>query len=528
MKTDPSGSPLPGEGWRLHHAESPASRAVRPDREHGAGSQADRVLELARRRYRLARTPEGAPFGVLLTGPRIARMFRGDRASLRAELASAYFVEHGNAPSSTALTDALLVLEGEAMTAPAEHVHLRFARIDEGLAIDLGNADGRSVIVTPDGWTVGQSCPVTFRRTELTGELPEPRPGGDMEELRGLLNVSTGSWSLLRGWLVAALFPDIPRPVVYVFGEQGTGKSSATRMLADLIDASPAPLRAPPKDPEEWIVSAAGSAVVALDNLSSIPDWLSDAMCRGVTGGAMVRRRLYADDDLAVTVLQRAILFNAIDLAGIRGDLAERLIKVELAYIAGGRRKTSDEVLGAFYGARARILGALLTLVADVPRELPTVKLEKAPRMADFARVLAAVDQCLESDSLAVYEERLRSVSDDVLEADLVAKAVTEAVDALGGVFAGTAGDLLDQINSDGATKPKNWPSSARAMGGRLRRIAMQLRATGYTVEPPDEERRGATGRREWIVKAPPKTTEDNPITPGGTPAEPTLLEDIE
>jgi hypothetical protein len=52
---------------------------------------------------------------------------------------------------------------------------------------------------------------------------------------------------------------------------------------------------------------------VVLDNISGIPDWLSDALCRAVTGDGMVRRRLYENDDLTVLAFRRVVALTSID-----------------------------------------------------------------------------------------------------------------------------------------------------------------------------------------------------------------------
>jgi len=89
--------------------------------------------------------------------------------------------------------------------------------------IDLGRADGALVRVSAAGWRVkraAESGPL-FRRSRLTSRLPIPVQGGDLAELRDLLNVSDGSWPLLMSWLVAALLPDIAHPILFLTGEQG-------------------------------------------------------------------------------------------------------------------------------------------------------------------------------------------------------------------------------------------------------------------------------------------------------------------
>ena len=72
--------------------------------------------------------------------------------------------------------------------------------------------------------------------------------------------------------------------------------------------------RKPPRDPESWVTAAAGSWYVGIDNLSDVRPWLSDSICRAVTGDGDVRRKLYTDGELAVFAFRRCVCLNGIDL----------------------------------------------------------------------------------------------------------------------------------------------------------------------------------------------------------------------
>ncbi len=478
----------------------------------GAGkrTQSQALVALATERYRYAMTTSGEPFAVAVGGANVARMLRGGGDSLRAELALAHHQAHGKPPTASALADALLTLEGQAMTAPREKVALRVATHDGAVILDLGDETGRAAVVGPDGWQVVDRSPVLFRRTELTGALPIPGRGGTLDELAKLLNVSDDTWPLVLGWLVAALLPDLPHPVLLLGGEQGTGKSTAETMLAGLIDPSPAQLRSMPRDPEQWAVAASGSWIVPLDNVSAITPWLSDAICRAVTGDGTVRRRLYSNDSLSVLSFRRVVMLSAIDTGALRGDLADRLLLVDLDRIGPGQRRDDAELSAAYTDALPKCVGALLTMASRVLRALPTVELAERPRMADFARVLAAVDAVLGTDALGTYRGQSTRLAVEVIDSDPVAVAVRSHLDTAK-KWVGTAGALLDTLNPD--RPPKGWPSSARGMSAALRRAAPALRSVGIDVEAPDRREPG-TRDRKWTLTLGADRGEEDPTVP--------------
>jgi hypothetical protein len=314
-------------------------------------SQASRLVELAKERFDLVMSEDGRPYAVLCDGPNIALPLRGSRG-VRSRLAAIFAdVTGGTAPSQSALADALAVLEGYAGRRDPVPVHLRLARHGDSIVIDLGTADGRCVIVGPDGWRREPRSPVLFRRTALTSVIPDPvREGDGLSRLAGLLNTSQASYRLLAGWMVASLIPDIPHPILAFKGEQGTGKTTAARSVVQIIDPSPAPLRTAPRDVKQWVVVAAASWAVCLDNVNAISGWLSETLCRAVTGDGNVDRALYTDDDVTVLAFRRVVMMTSIDAGHLDGDLAERLLLGEmnserLASTLGVTRRRAQQII---------------------------------------------------------------------------------------------------------------------------------------------------------------------------------------
>ena len=481
-------------------------------------SVATRLVELAESHFRILLGEDGNAYAVALDGPNLAIPFRG-KLGLGLRLARLYYDTDSKAASSTARTDALAVLEGRAAELPREPVALRLARHDESIVLDLGTPDGRCVIIEPERWHIADRSPVLFRRTTLTGEMVTPVGGGDVEELGKLVNADKERIRLLVGWLVATLVPSIPHPILAAFGEQGTGKTTLVRLATMLVDPSPAPTRTSPKDITQWAVTAAGSWVVGLDNVSAIPEWLSDAMCRAITGDGLPTRALYSDSDISVIHFRRVVALNGIDAGALRGDLAERLLPLELERIGTADRKTEQEMDAAFADAAPQLLGAVLDLVAKVLAELPKVNTQDLPRMADFARLLHALDAVTGWTTVHDYAETADDVAETVLDADLFAIRVRALV-TTNGRWHGTAAELLDRLSPTAGPLPQGWPKSPNATSGRLRRIVPALRQVGVAVTfdrgaPPKRERRITI---EKCDVDDPGTTDRPSSTPSSTP----------
>ncbi|MFD3700237.1 ATP-binding protein [Streptomyces sp. NPDC058646] len=469
-------------------------------------SQASQLVALARERYDLVTSEDGRPYGVRKHGPNLAMPLRG-KAGLRSQMARLFTdINEGAVASQSALADAMTVLEGMAAANDPVPVMLRVAGDAHQVVVDLGTADGRCVVATPEGWSLRDRSPVLFRRSGAMAVMPEPvqvRSGEGLALLRDLVNMDDEAFHQLVAWLVAAWIPHIPHPVLTFKGEQGTGKSKAAQTIVNLVDPSPAAKRSQPRDVKVWATQAFNSWALCLDNISTIPPWLSDTLCKAVTGDGIVDRALYTDDDVVVLTFRRVLAMTTIDAGALAGDLAERLLVLDLQLIDENRRRTEEELDDAFSEARPAILAALFDLLSAVLRELPSVRLERMPRMADFARVLAAVDQINGWGTLASYTTSSAEVAADALEGDPFGSAVVSLVEA-DGSWSGTAGMLLEHLPHPDTVHAK-WPKDATRAGGQLKRLAPILRSVGITFDDskrtPDRHR-----QRLYTLTATPDT----------------------
>jgi hypothetical protein len=275
---------------------------------------------------------------------------------------------------------------------PERAVHLRTAEHAGRIYLDLADEHWGAVEIAPDGWRVVACPPVRFRRPSGILPLPVPQPGGSIETLNPLNLSSRDDFVLLVCWLLAALRPSGPYPLLAISGEQGSAKTVLSKLLKALIDPNAAPVRALSREQRELMIAANNSYLLAFDNLSGVPDWLSDALCRLATGGSFAVRQLYTDGEEVLFEVSRPILLNGIEDVISRPDLGDRAIFLTLEPIAQRNRRPEAELWREFELARPLILGALLDAVVHGLRRINHVQLEALPRMADFALWAAACE----------------------------------------------------------------------------------------------------------------------------------------
>jgi Terminase RNaseH-like domain len=175
------------------------------------------------------------------------------------------------------------------------------------------------------------------------------------------------------------------KPDTILIEEGGLGRTLVKDLKAaglPAVGVVPDPVRALPRDERELFTAASHSHVLAFDNVSGLPPWLSDSLCRLTSGGAFSTRRLFTDQDEILFTAARPIILNGIEDIIIRPDLADRAIVLMLAPIAERQRRPEHELWREFELARPYILGVLLDAAARGLHMLPHARLRRLPRMA--------------------------------------------------------------------------------------------------------------------------------------------------
>lgn len=466
-----------------------AADTQEPEQKEARKSQATQLVELARAAdIQLFHTPEAESYiripikGHLETHPLHCK-------AVRRWLARLFYQEAGTTPGSQALQDALAVLDGCAQYDGDERqVYIRIARLDDATYIDMADDNWRAVKITSEGYGVVPNPPVPFRRPKGMLALPAPEAGGTLDELWDLMNLpDRASRVLMAGTLVGSIRPEGPFTITAATGEQGSAKTTTLRLMRALIDPCSAPVRSAPRDERDLMIAASNSWMPIFDNLSRIPQWLSDAFCRLSTGGGYATRELYSNAEETILDAQRPIGLTSIEDIATRSDLLDRAIIFSLPAIPENKRRTEKALWAEFERIRPRLLGALYNAVAIAMRNLPNTKLSAVPRMADFTLWVTAAESALglqPGEFVKEYSANRKDANALALEADPLASKVQSLLQE-GETWEGKASELLDKL-SYWATEAERasdwWPKRADKLSGRLKRLAPNLRQLGVDI----------------------------------------------
>ena len=483
-----------GVGLKLGDIESMSAPAGDTANE---SEIADELVALVQEKADLFHAPDDTCYAALTDGP--PACYRLDTKAFAKWLGYAYYTstttkDHpGRAASDTAMRTAVVVLSGIATNEGDERpVYLRAAQHGGAYYIDLGTDDWSAVEVTPAGWRITARPPVQFWRSNTARPLPMPHAGGDLSRLWQYANVPAEQRPLVLAVLLEALRPETPFPILELIGQQGTAKSSTQARLRRLVDPNAVDLRAAPKSVEDLFVSAGANWVTSLNNLSHMSSQVQDALCNLATGGGFAGRTLYTNADETLIEAKRPVFINGIVPLVTAQDLTDRVVHIELPELAAYR---PERELDAGFDADApAIFGGLLDLFVATLAELPRVKLDRPPRMADFAALGEAMMRAEGNDPgafVSLYSANRRESVARSLESSPVACAIRRLVDESSdtGTAAwprdggpGTVEHLLTRL-SDYREGADAWPRSARGLGDALRRQRPALAQIGIGIE---------------------------------------------
>ncbi|MGA2771190.1 MAG: hypothetical protein ABSG26_10280 [Bryobacteraceae bacterium] len=285
-----------------------------------------------------------------------------------------FFAQYDTLPSSRAFHTVLNHLEAEA-NHHDQNQHLAVwrrvgcrggGRVPDQILLNLANPECEFVEISPTGWktTAGAGALLqTFRST-----LPLPAPAapsapGALETLRSCLNLSSrADWLRCLAWLLAALRPDGPFPVLILQGPPGAGKTFAARILRSVIDPCASPLTPIPYSVRDLLTLARHNWILAFDHLSALSPQLTDALCRLSSGlGATLRETSGPGAEPLQQYYKRPVLLTVTERWSCPADLARRALTVTFPPLTP---RTEARLLTVFQQAWPDILAALCSAVA--------------------------------------------------------------------------------------------------------------------------------------------------------------------
>jgi|GEM_PF-2067862 len=393
-----------------------------------------------------------------------------------------YFKDEGKPLSSLGLNEVICALEAEArFNGSQQEPHVRLAEHKDAIYIDLGRLDGQSVEIDSDGWRIVAQTPIKFRRPAGFKELPLPQKSNGYSDMHRLLGLSGQNSTLRLAFEINCLNPKGPYMALLTQGQQGSGKTFHNLTIKEIIDPSEAPKLRLPKREQDLAIQAKDNFLISYDNASRLKWEMSDLLCTVATGGGIMPRKLYSDDEAKIFTFCRPVMLNGIGEYADRPDFLERAIQINLQSMKAGVRKSERQLKKDFEKLLPAYLGFLYDCVACALANLDEVEPPTELRMADAAHWLVAAESAtgLSEDS---FVNAIRKVQNDMYIERVINNPICVELFRLlkdNNEYEGTVGDLHQNLERRDDTRVSGLPRSPAALSNALKRIDPMLRKIG-------------------------------------------------
>lgn len=298
---------------------------------------------------------------------------------------------------------------------------------------------------------------------------------------------------LIKAALISYFIPNIPHIIIILHGSAGSAKSTFQYMLKNIVDPARPSLLTLHENLNEFIQQLAHNYLATFDNIKHVPRWLSDEVCKTVTGVGQTKRSLYTDDEDKIYEYKHCLIFNGINIAFTEPDVLDRSIIIHLDEIDERSRRTEKEILDQFNVLRPDILRFIFDTLAKavvLKDKVMNRKLKmRLPRMADFAIWGETISQVLghkEGEFLQAYYNNIGFQNTEVIDSNPVAFAIKRFVEDNCSsstdytIFVGSSLDLLNKLTEIAIeerinTSQKDWPKDVKWLVRRIRIVKTNL-----------------------------------------------------
>jgi hypothetical protein len=231
--------------------------------------------------------------------------------------------------------------------------------------VDLGDASGRAIKIRADGWSVVDRAGAEFRRPEGFLPLPVPSTNGSIELLRPYVNLTESHFRRAIVWLAAALLPCGPHPVLVIRGDEGSARSTLTRVLKLLIDPHLRPILTEHENATDLISTWLDTWLPAYDDVGLMSPWLSKSLSELVRGRSSSIETKHSARKLTTTLGDRPLILSGVENVTDQFKQGPLCIHLQLRPILFDDRRGEREFWSSFQADYSRIFAGILDVLTE-------------------------------------------------------------------------------------------------------------------------------------------------------------------
>lgn len=403
-----------------------------------------------------------------------------------------FYQKTSQAPSQDALGRAVGLFKAIAMESGEKYsMTTRVKEANGNFYYNLNNKEKSIVKVTAKCIKIIKTKTPYFLPNRNTASQVKPDlDNGDMSLLKKYLRMTHENYFvLLLVYIVTCIIESIPHPILIICGEKGASKSTSSRIIKSIVDPSNSDILSMPTTLESLELILTSNYMPVFDNIDSIRQVESDMFCITSTGGAIIKRKLYTNNDLQISTFKQCLILNGISVVASKADILDRSLLIELERIKDSDLKEERKIWKDFENDKPRILGGIFNVLHKAMSIYDDISLKKMYRMADFTKWGCAIAEALgygKDVFLEALEQNRSKLNDETISQDIVATA-TLAFMKNRKEWSGSVTELYSELKQIALvqgidTYSRVWPKAANVLSRRLNEIKSNLLSMGIAI----------------------------------------------
>lgn len=372
-----------------------------------------------------------------------------------------------------------------------KEVSNRIASEKHTIYYDLQNDDYECVMINDEGYEIVPVPDGMFYRMGM--DVPQCAPKWNekfdfLGELAKIFNFEKKSLELFGIWLINCFIPQSPTPLLLLTGPQGTGKSTCSEQIAELVSPQQLKRCALPTKTDDLVTLIVNRCITVLDNASFLNKQSSDALCQTVTGGTYAKRSLYSNGELYSVPMKSAIVINGIDNVVTKGDLLSRALIFNLVKIDNGKIQTDEQLKKQFEKKKPYFLGSIFNIISYVLEDIDSIEdSDYVIRLAGFQNMAIKIGRVLLNKDSKYIKELLKANKAEAdmqaVESNPLAVLIREYMEKRKR-WKGSVMEFYNQLRDFAEEKDLNnstFPKSPSSLSRNLNNLSTTLEKTGIT-----------------------------------------------
>jgi DNA-directed RNA polymerase subunit F len=472
-------------GWRKNNKKD------RRDAESTKKSQSDILIELASQAEFFSDYSEETYCSIKVDNH--VEVYKLSSLKFKMWLTKIFFDKTGKAITSESMKQVIGVLNMKALTEEQNrYVSKRCVKYDEKIYYDLCDNNWKVVVIDENDWKIIDNNEPMFLKNKNLKAQVIPEKYEDLSILSKFYRFRNEDDKILHMVdIVTKFIPNIPHPIIVIYGEKGSSKTTSMRKDRSIVDPAIRDIVAMPTSNSDLGIILNNNYMPCFDNIDNISAGKSDILCMAATGGGFSKRKLFTDEDETILFLKDCVVLNGINVVATRPDLLDRSILLELERIPDTERKDEETIWKEFNDAKPKILGAIFTMLSRAMKLYKTIKVEKLGRMADFTKwgyAIAEVSGIGGEKFIGAYLNNQNRANDEAVESNPVASVVIAFMKDRKN-WSGTISEFLEKLYDVAFkekidTNSKLWPNEPNVLSRRLNEVKSNLLLYGisYTI----------------------------------------------